>query len=189
MVSGGSERREFFRINDRLLLEYRQVSYEESVALERNIRDSQFLLSAANRVPVEHPGAPSYVRDLFDRMEVLNQKLNMVIDLLERRDGLFHGGYSDVEISGAGVRYLSKEKLEEGSYLELRIVLPSFPCPRIAILGKVARCLLVGSGREESWDVAIRFEGVGEGDRDMLINYIFSKERERLRIERAHQSQ
>ena len=123
--------------------------------------------------------------DLYTYLEMLDRKLNVVIDLLSTRDHPFHGSYMDVVISGSGLRYASDMRLEEGSLVEIRLVLPFFPKLRIAALGEVARCERLFIEDRETWETAIRFVEINEKDRDVLVRYVFSKERESLRAEQG----
>jgi hypothetical protein len=174
------ERREFFRMSDRLLVGFRQITYEESLSLEKNARE---IISSRNPDPrlLEMPTTPAFIRELYSYLQVLDRKLDAVINVLSKKDELFHTEYLDVDISGSGMRFTSGVKLEEGDCLELRIVLPGFPDVRIGALGRVVRVRRVMSANEEFWEIAIRFAAISERDRDVLINYLFLKERERKR--------
>jgi c-di-GMP-binding flagellar brake protein YcgR len=119
--------------------------------------------------------------ELYSYLEMLDRKLNTIIDILSRKDNVFHSKYVDIDISGAGIKYCSDTKLEEGSYLELRIILPYFPNPRIAALGRVVRSSHQSVEGKDSWETAVSFVSLSEKDRDILISYVFSKEREILR--------
>jgi hypothetical protein len=181
------ERREFFRITDRLLVEYREIGYEQSLILERNLHHadfSPFLPDILHQLaPNLAPGSAQISPDLYSYLEMLDRKLNTIIDLLTRKDDLFQSKYVEVTISGAGMKYRSDTKMNEGAYLELRIVLPFIPNPRIAAIGKVVRCKPCRDGDGDSWETAISFVAINEKDRDVLISYIFSKEREYLRAQ------
>ncbi len=64
--------------------------------------------------------------------------------------------------------------------LRLKIVIPVFPYPKITALCEVVRAqgLISDTGR---FAIALKFLVINEKDRDILINYIFVKEREYLR--------
>jgi hypothetical protein len=63
-------------------------------------------------------------------------------------------------------------------------VIPRFPYPKITALSQVLRgeeCLV----KETMYcEVIARFIVINEEDRDLLINYIFVKDRERLRLKK-----
>jgi hypothetical protein len=182
---GGDEKREFFRIRDRLLVEFRHVSFEESLLLEKSLKHTFLFHSPSDPRPSELPTSPIFIRDLFTYMEVLDRKLNMIIDVLSRKDDTFQSRYLDVDISGAGMKFSSDRRLDEGSYLELRIILPCFPDVRIGALGRVIRSHPFSPTSGDEWETAVGFVAMSDNDRDILINYVFSKEREHLRVRKT----
>jgi hypothetical protein len=182
---GGDEKREFFRIRDRLLVQFRQVSFEESLLLEKSLKHTFSFLSPSDPRTSELPTSPAFIRDLFTYMEVLDRKLNMIIDVLSRKDDAFHSKYLEVDISGAGVRFSSDCRLDEGSYMEMRIILPCFPDVRIGALGRVIRSHQSSPAGADAWETAVRFVAMSDNDRDILINYVFAREREHLRVRKT----
>ncbi len=181
MTVPSTERREFFRIRDRLFIEFREVDFEESLALQKNLRESNSMSESLQQFDLRSPNAAFGQDDIYAYLEMLDRKLNMVIDLLSRKDQVFHGSYLDVVVSGSGLKFVSDIKLDEGVFVEIRIVLPFFPKPRIAALGKVARCLEQLVDGRDVWETAVSFVAINEKDRDVLVGYVFSKERESLR--------
>ena len=109
---------------------------------------------------------------------MLDRKLNMVIDLLSRKDQVFQGSYVDVVLSGSGLKYVTNTKLDTGVFVEIRLALPFFPQPRIAALGKVVRCQRRHVKGKDEWEASVKFVAINEKDRDLIVGYVFSKERE-----------
>jgi hypothetical protein len=176
-----TERREFFRITDRLLIEYREIGYQESLVLEKSLKLSDLFPDPhdVNRNPPKNPMLMKNEFYLF--LETIDKKLNTVIELLTKRDDLFRSVYLDVNVSGSGLKFTADTKLTGGTYLELRIVLPFFPNPCVTALGKVVRSRLSRAEDKEGWETAVSFVAISEKDRDLLISYVFSREREQLR--------
>ena len=123
------ERREFFRVKDRLFLEIREVDSEESLALQESLQRSGLLAESLDQVTSRRPGGGSVRDDVYAYLELVDRKLDMVLDKLAGRDDLFRGGYVDVVVSGSGLRYASDRRLEEGTFLELKIGLADLPGP------------------------------------------------------------
>jgi hypothetical protein len=186
MASTEIERREFFRIDDRLFLELKEVSRQESLVLEKTLKGSDFSpdLPAPGTDALQEAAA---FRNnvLYAYLERIDRKLDTVIEMLSNRDGCFQGAYVDVTISGSGMMYRSAAKLEEGAYLELRIGLPSFPGRPIKALGRVVRVRPAKTENGEGWETAVSFDAISEKDRDTLVRYIFSREREHLRMKQT----
>jgi len=179
----GSERRQFFRISDCLLLEFKEVSRQESLVLEKTLKG-----------PDLSPGLPASGTDalpersafrkneLYAYFESIDRRLDAVIELLSNKDNSFQSAYVDVTISGSGLKYCSTMKLDEGAYLELRIGLPSFPGRPIRALGRVMRVTPAKTQDGEGWETAVGFAAISEKDLDALVGHIFSRERECLRM-------
>lgn len=182
MTLPSTERREFFRVKDRLFVEFREINREESEDLEKNLRGSNSTPgSLGGRVEIGQLDTVLGKNEIYAYLEMLDRKLNMILDLLSRREPAFHGAYLDVVLSGSGLSYVSDIKLEEGAFLEVRVVLPFFPKPRIGALGKVVRSQKCSTGDKEAWETAVSFVTINEKDRDILVGYVFSRERELLR--------
>jgi hypothetical protein len=183
MATDEGERREYFRITDRLLVEIREIDYEESLDLAKNLQQSDFLPDDENDTSSHSFRPPVFAsNDLYEFLEVLDRKLNVILELLLKKDERFRNEYTDVNISAAGLRYTSEKQIKEGTYVDLRIVLPYFPNPRIAAVGMVVRSGRAGCEEgKDIWETAIKLIAISERQRDMLISYVFAKEREQLR--------
>jgi hypothetical protein len=189
------EKREYFRIEVRLPIEFRTISYDEYLNLENVIKCSStqivdsvsevnFLreLVANGEIVEEKKG------QIYAYVQMIDRKLDMILDLLtkSKNEGLYINRHVDVSIGGAGIRFVSDVKLHAGEYVELRVILPMLPYPKITSLCQVTRSRNVtkadGVG---DWEVALRFLTINEGDRDLLVKYIFARERESLRNEKT----
>jgi hypothetical protein len=190
-MMGGPGQREYFRIDDRLTIEWKRVDGEEFQRLENIIRHNPSYAADKVREMCFPSDVMSQTKggdeELYAYLKVLEKKLDMILELLGRHeDG---PGYTSltthVSISGAGVRFASGEPLNPGERVELRLALPIAPFPKIATLCEVVR---VGEPAEDGareWSVAVKFLVMNDYDRDVLINYIFARERERLRSEKG----
>lgn len=176
-----SERREFFRVRDRLFLEVREVDSKECATLRESLQRSGLLVESLDQAAPRRPGSASARDEIYEYLELVDRKLDMVLDQLAGREGLFSGKYVDVVMSGSGLRYASDRRLDEGTFLELRIGLPICRTQRVIALGKVVACIKRDSGDPDEWETAISFVAINEKDRDVLVSYVFSKERESLR--------
>jgi hypothetical protein len=181
MGYGGDERRDYFRIAENLLVELRQVTPEEATALEKSLRESVFPPDTTSR---SHE-YPQVSEELYTYLEALDKKLNLIIELLSGRDESFERNQVEADISGSGMRYQTDIAWEEGTLVELRIAFPFSLSQKIRALGKVVRSSASNKEGKASWDTAIAFVVISEKDRDGLISYIFSRERQRLQAART----
>lgn len=184
------DRREYFRIKDRLAVEVRAISDEEFLQLENAVRynptqtidkayDMHFMKECISSDEKEKNQILSY-------LVMIDKKLDMLVDFLykPRENELYHSSYMEVEISGSGVKFFTDLEIREGDYAEIRIIIPRFPHPKITALAQVIKgkeCLINGNKYHE---IIARFVVINEEDRDLLIHYIFVKDRERLRLKK-----
>lgn len=184
------DRREYFRIKDRLAIDVRVLSDEEFLQLENTIRynptqiidksyDMHFLKESISYDEKEKSQILSY-------LVMIDKKLDMLIDFLykPKKDELFHSSFAEVEISGNGIKFYTDLEIHGGDYTEIRIVIPRFPYPKITALAQVLRGEQCTVNETRYFDVIARFVVINEEDRDLLINYIFVKDRERLRLKK-----
>ena len=182
-----TEHRGYFRVEVRLPIEFRTISYDEYLNLENVVKYS------SNQI-VDKTDEMRFLKELvatdekekgqiYKYVRIIDKKLDIIIDLLSRSkdNGIYINKYIDVNISGSGIRFVSDVKLHEGEYVEMKIILPISPNPKITSLCRVLRSKNIRTNNMDSWEVALKFITINEDDRDLLINYIFRTERELLR--------
>ncbi len=185
-MSADDERREFFRIRDRIPVEYRSISREEFIKLQDAIRYNptqvvdrlhELYFMDARRE------APDGQDELFSYMQLINRKLDMIIELLGKSQGPenYVSVQTDVIISGSGIQFTTAAALIEGEFAELKIIVPVFPYPKITCLSQVVHVEKEAGSGGPGQKTAFKFMVINEKDQDILINYIFLKERQYLR--------
>ncbi len=91
----------------------------------------------------------------------------------------------EIEISGSGLSFVSDVPLPENGYAEFRLMLPVFPYPNIPVLCRVVRNVKREEDSRVDWEIACKFLAINDSDRDLLVQYIFGRERERIRSEKG----
>jgi hypothetical protein len=185
-MSTASERREFFRIKDRLEVEFRDVDQAEFLRLEHLIKynPTQVVLNPElDKARKRKPKDASDGEALISLLGMLDRKLSMILDLLSKTgsDELYTKRYVEIDISGSGLSFISDVPLAENGHAELRLLLPVFPYPKIPILCRVTRSLKHEKDSRTDWEIACKFLAINDSDRDLLIQYIFAREREQIR--------
>jgi len=82
-----------------------------------------------------------------------------------------------IEISGAGLKFVSKEKFEQEQALEMAIILSQFP---LRIAGVVGVILRVEHLRNLPVYV-VKFTNIREHDRESIVQFVFQEQREQIR--------
>lgn len=185
------ERREFFRINDRLTLKFRKISKEEFKFLENIVRFSPGSsvadldeVSYLKKIDIDEEKAKDPV---FTYLKIIDRKLDLVLDILrEKTEENLHYKTEvlDVNLSASGIKFGSEFPMNEGDFVELIIVLPVYPYMRISALCKVIRCESVSENNQKKYEISLHYVVINESDRDKLIKYILMKEREFLRLKK-----
>ena len=119
MTTSLDERREFFRVRDHLFVEFRQIDPEESLALKKNLQNSGSMSEPA--LGQFEPWASNKAfgkDDIYTYLEMLDRKLNMVIDLLSARDHPFHGSYMKMRRG----KLIDRWNAHQASDLQFRLV-------------------------------------------------------------------
>lgn len=189
------EEREFFRIDDHLLIEYRKITQEEYAELADKIRytpapHKERLTEGYSKEEVELQKEWPEKEELYRYIQAIDRKLDIIIELLsgQKGEGAFIKTYQRLNISGSGIRFISEIELKEGDYVELRIALPTRCYSGITCLCRVVKSEKIRDDASSRWVVAMKFEVINEEERDLLINYIFTKERELIRHRKGAES-
>ncbi len=184
------DRRDYFRIRDRLAVDVRIITDDEFLQLENIIRynPTQVIDKAYDMHSVKE-GMSNDEKEksqVFAYLRMIDKKVDMLVDILckPQKNELYHSSYAEVEISGNGIKFISDLPIQGGDYIELRIVIPRFPYPKITALGQVLRSESYTMSDTKYGTVVARFIVINEEDRDLLISYVFMKDRERLRLKK-----
>lgn len=175
------ERREFFRIRDRMGV--RLVSFtpeEREKIIERYEQDrtrlglSNYLnlereygLPRFKQIEVKHPEIAEYLRGLEDRVETIAR----VVGLREADNGLDAPSHK-VEIGGGGLRVGTQQQMPAGTLVYVTLVL--FPQrTHVVAIGEV-----VGSDTDPEDEIAcpyyanINFTRIEEEDRETIFKHV-----------------
>lgn len=192
------QKRSYMRVEDSFRVHFRILPREE---YERRRQDFATRSSkrgeARSLLPTDWSGefqeglgeeaAASLEAVVIKMLIGLDRKLDKVIDLLEQPKGRaeFCSG-TGVNISGAGICFVTEAPVGIGSMLELAIEFNVFPPIHLMALGKTlrAREMLDFPETQRHFEVAVEFSDIHEDDRDEVIRYTFRRQRELLRSQK-----
>jgi len=185
-----SESRQYFRIKVNLPVKIRKISMEEYLKLENEIlcnstgiadrlNEIHFLKETAFRDDKEKGQLLSYIK-------IIDKKLDLILELMNntKNENLYSNRYIDANISGSGISFTTDIELKENEYVELKILLPVYSYTKINTLCNVVRSSYCNINGVSSWETALVFKVINEADRETLINFIFEKEREIIRMKK-----
>jgi hypothetical protein len=190
--SQNNQQRAFARIDDNLPLGWRRV----------NEKEMKIITDHYNKFRSFPTDGDSFSKtldtlDITDKLKLLERsdptlslilgRLDMKVNLLLR---LFHPGEQErpmvptwVNLSGGGIAFKEEQSnLEEEEILELRL---SFSVETMASIRFYARIKKVFSPQDDGLSkIACIFEPILDRDREALIQHVFKRQTEELRIKR-----
>jgi hypothetical protein len=179
------ERREWIRIDDRVLLEYRLLTdsterpiqglpvSNEAIAAVIAKPTSDLLLRSGGQL-VESPLLP-WIMKVDWLLEVIVKALAKM-----QPEGIAIAQVADVTLSGGGIGFLSPQNFAIDDMLKLKIILPPFT--PIHTTARVIRSTLAKDGMQ--YDIASEFTDLSPDDQEHLIRHIIQAQAERLRARR-----
>lgn len=188
------ERREYFRIDDRIALDYRPITASEVELLldklKSHVPDKFTTASsfAATSRQISHMlyrlqgESPELARCLH----AIDQKLNTLAQLFVAEEMQIETRPTcEVIISAGGLAFRAQQPLPVGELLEMRMVLlPSLM--GILTVSRVVKCERADGGNLQfPWEIAVVYEHIRESDRELLVRHIMSLETELLRAQRG----
>ena len=118
---------------------------------------------------------------LNDWMKMLNAKLDAIINTLTfQREGFSSLPYTNVNISGGGMGFISKDWYNNGDVLELKMLLPLLPPAALYLYGEVVKVEKLTN----SFNIAVKFIAMDEEIQDLIVRFVFKRQRDFLRDKR-----
>lgn len=186
---GDQERREYFRIDDYVLLSYTVITKENEAEFFAELDSpppSAFTLAShltqmkqenmvlRRRAQSENSSLTKYVHAIETQLDMIVQVL-----MVNEMDDPEFSKKRKVSIGGGGLSLFAAKEVEEGSLLDVKMVLfPGHLGLRTA--GKVVRCKPDG----DQFDIGIEFNLLSDADNELLVQHVLSKQASQLRKQR-----
>ena len=185
--TASEDRREWLRIDDNLLLEYRLLdeSAEMHVSVSEPVTDA--VIAAAVGKPTAELLAHSGEALADSSLAPWMMKVDWLLEVLLKTVAKAHPGCMDiarvtaVNISGGGVSFTSPGEFKAGDRLALKIILPPFTPIQTVI--KIIRSSPDPQG--QGFALATEFVDLNADDQEHLIRHILRTQAERLRARRG----
>lgn len=180
------ERREWIRIDDRVLLEYRLLTESgSSLAVEVGSTTAQDISAAVGK-----PTAELLARsgDLLAGSPVLPwiMKVDYLLEVIlhalavSQPESVAMARLMDVNLSGGGVGFVSPQEFCAGDRLALKLILPPFIL--IKTVARVVRSMPQVNGG--GFAIATEFVDLRPDDQEHVIRHVLQAQAERLRAHR-----
>ncbi len=190
------EKRRSFRILEAVFLKYEVISEEEFkqglerrrlrlgngdglrskiVDLDARLIEKLFLLKLESKAA-------------HQCLSLMNEKLNAVLDLLPEtrasKAALAGGKPQTCELASEGMTFATDEVLNAGAHLHLQVLLESdshFFETFCTVLRKIPP---PGEDNADRHGIAVEFDGLKPAEKEILIQHLFTRESETLRMRR-----
>jgi len=177
------ERREWLRIDDRVLLEYRLLTETVDVPTSGLPPATNEAITAAIAKPTAdlllRSGEQLAQSPLLPWMMKMDWLLEVILKTLAtmQPDGIAIAQVADVTLSGGGIGFFSPRKYSVDDILSVKVILPPFT--PIHTTARVIRSALAKDGMQ--YDIASEFTQISPDDREHLIRHIIQRQAEQLR--------
>jgi len=182
------ERREWIRIDDRVLLEYRLLTDQAEGPTPGLPPVTNEAISAVIAKPTSdlllHSGEQLAESPLLPWIMKVDWLLEVIVKQLAKMqpEGIAIAQVADVTLSGGGIGFLSPHHFAVGDMLSLKVILSPF-IP-IHTTARVIRSVQAKDGI--NYDIATEFIQLNPDDQEHLIRHIIQVQAERLRGRRNH---
>ena len=188
-LSTDHDRRRFFRIDDEIILFFREVSAEQVPDIGTFSKDSidnyslrsalehigQETRSQLSRIEQSQPEIAEYLKGIEKKIDILGQAIVM------KDSDLSDQPTREVNLSASGIAFASEVTVETGQILKLKMVLPPYLIG-VVTYGKVIHCKPNDADNDKfPYRIGVEFFDIQEEDREILIRHIMKKQMQQIR--------
>lgn len=172
--------RKHVRVDDILKIDYKKTSQidfnkyrNEPTIIFKSIFGESFKAPKIEEVDVKL---------LYELIYQANLKMDRILEILENREIDRYASTDNkcVNISGSGMRFIANQSFSIGDIIAIRIFLPLAAQTRINVLGEVTS--VTESETKGEYYISARFVELSRDDQEMIIKYVFRRQRELLRF-------
>jgi hypothetical protein len=180
------ERREWIRINDRVLMEYRLLMESgHTLPVEAGAPTAEMISTAVGKPTADllaRSGDSLVESPVLPWIMKVDYLLEVILNALaaSRPDSVVMARPMDVNLSGGGVGFVSDRELSTDDQLALKLILPPF----ILIKATVRVIRAMPQGRGQGYAIATEFVDLKPDDQEHLIRHILQAQAEQLRARR-----
>ena len=182
------ERREWIRIEDRVLMEYRLVTEREtSVPVELSPATPESIAAAVGKPTLDLLARSSEIivdSAVLPWIRKVDYLLEVILNALAASQpaSVTMAQPMAVSLSGGGIGFVSMREFAADDQLAVKLILPPFTMIRAHV--KVIRAVREADG--QGFTIATEFVDLTPDDQEHLIRHILHVQAQRLRADRGH---
>ena len=184
------DQREYFRIDDTAIIQYRQVSEDEQQQLtvvasnftDRLTLKAKFDTMSRQLQPL-HRTIDARHSDIGKYLAAMDRKLNMLAEQLVKDELDEMGNIPQiVNIGAGGMSFSAEVPIMTGTMLELRLVLLP-ETTGVSTYANVVSCVrkTATESEDDGYQIAVHFEHMSDEIRDIISRHVLAREQDRLR--------
>ncbi len=184
------DRREFFRINDTVFVEYNEIAEDQVKTLaeqidnplQANSPEKNQLYSLQTAFAHLTDQINHYDRNIARALRLLDDKITIISHILNNDKEANDGQHTvNANLSGGGIAFLSSHVFEQKSALDINLELrPS--CTQIRTIAHVVSCEKLDNTPEETpYLLRLAFTHMNEIDRNLLVKHVLNRQAEDIR--------
>ena len=190
-VSSPADRREYFRINDTVLIEVQPLEAEEAEKLGQILKDplhtgygqerSQLrtLQTAFNHITDQ---IVLHDREIARALRLLDEKINLVHHAVQRQQNKSDDNLKiEANLSGGGIAFMTAENIATKNAVELKIELQPYGTLIHTVANVISCTKTQDSSTKAPYFLRLAFSFMSEIDRSILIKHILNRQAETIR--------
>jgi c-di-GMP-binding flagellar brake protein YcgR len=198
MHYAGSDRREFFRINDTVVVDYKVIERENVANVTRRIaqatdddegNEKAQLRAIQNAFSHLVDQINHHDREIARALRMLDEKINLVSQSIQRYNNPVNpDDLTEANLSGGGIAFMVDTAIPPRDHVELHLqLLPT--ANTIHALATVISCeRLMGASPDKPYYLRMVFTHMDEQDRNQLVKHTLNRQAEMLRGGVANES-
>jgi hypothetical protein len=136
----------------------------------------------SNQAPIEVGSMPE-IKDeaLADWLNAMNRKLDLLLNMMtQQKEGFSSLPMKQVNISGGGLSFSSREPYNKDDVLEMKMVLP-LPVPvSVTVYGDV----VAAEKCDDLFEIGVKYAAMDDEIREEICKFVFHRERQIIREKR-----
>ena len=191
MHYAGSDRREFFRINDTVVVDYNKIEREQVSSIARRIDQSADDDNGSERAQLRAiqtafshllDNINHHDREVARALRMLDEKINLISQGIQRHyNPIDPDSLTEANLSGGGIAFMVAEPFEAKDHIELYMqLLPT--ANTIHALATVVSCdKILSAAPEKPYHLRMVFTHMDDQDRNLLVKHTLNRQAEMLR--------
>jgi hypothetical protein len=188
-ITAAEERRRFFRIDDAINLYYKVVDEQAVIAASKmsdDLLSNCSLVTALDMLDQESRLIMHRVErndpEIAEYLKVIDSKISLLAQAVMRQGTDFSkSNLCQTNISASGLSIEIDHPIEEGAFLEIKLLLTSCIAV-ILVFGQVVYCKKnTREGASMPYQVGIDYINLNDQDREVLIKHIVKRQMQQIR--------